>query len=81
MLKDIREHQQKMDNQQMSDKQVKNGVSQEDIVKKLKELKKPAMLSLKKTQNLTKSDYMHIQNYILLLLMSGHGGLPPRHQS
>ena len=48
MLKDIREHQQKMDNQQMSDKQVKNGVSQEDIVKKLKELKKPAMLSLKR---------------------------------
>ena len=78
MLKDIKEHQQQMDNQQMSEKQVKNGVSREDIVQKLKELKKPAMASLKKSQNLTKADYMHIQNYIMLLLMSGEGGLPPR---
>ena len=61
----------------MSEKQLKNGVSQEDITKKLKELKKPAMLSLNKKQNLTKADYMNIQNYILLLLMSGQGGLPP----
>ena len=78
MLKDIKQHQQQMDNQQMSEKQVKNGVSREDIVQKLKELKKPAMASLKKSQNLTKADYMHIQNYIMLLLMSGEGGLPPR---
>ena len=78
MLKDIKEHQQQMDNQQMSEKQVENKVSQEDIVKKLKELKKPAMLSLKKSQNLTKADYNNIQNYILLLLMSGQGGIPPR---
>ena len=78
MLKDIKEHQEKMDNQQMSEKQLQNGVSQDDITKKLKELKKPAMLSLNKKQNLTKADYMNIQNYILLLLMSGQGGLPPR---
>ena len=49
----------------MSEKQLKNGVSQEDIIKKLKDLKKPAMLSLKKKKDLTKADYMHIQNYVL----------------
>ena len=56
MLKDIKEHQQQMDNQQMSEKQVKkNGVSREDIVQKLKELKKPAMASLKKEPESYKS--------------------------
>ena len=65
MLKDIKQYQQQMDNLQMSEKQLKNGVSQEDIIKKLKDLKKPAMLSLKKKKDLTKADYMHIQNYVL----------------
>ena len=78
MLKDIKKHQETIENQQMSEKQMKNGVSQEDIMKKLKELKKMAMSSLKKEKDLSKADYMHIQNYLLLLLMSGQGGLPPR---
>ena len=78
MLADIKEHQNKMDHQQMTEKQIENGVSQEDILKKLKELKKVAMVSFKNSRSPTKSDYMHIQNYLLLLLMSGQGGLPPR---
>ena len=54
MLKDIKQHQEMIDNQQMSKKQMKNGVSQEDIGKKLKELKKYAMSSLRKVQTYQK---------------------------
>ena len=48
MLADIKEHQNKMDHQQMTEKQIENGVSQEDILKKLKELKKLAMVSIQR---------------------------------
>lgn len=78
MLKDIKEHQKKMDSQQMSEKQLENSVSQEDISKKLQQLKKPAMAALNGAKDISKQGYQDIQNYILLLLMSGHGGLPPR---
>ena len=78
MLKDIKEHQKKMDSQQMSEKQLENSVSQEDISKKLQQLKKPAMAALNGSKDISKQGYQDIQNYILLLLMSGHGGLPPR---
>lgn len=78
MLRDIKEHQKKMDSQQMSEKQLENSVSQEDISKKLQQLKKPAMAALNGSKDISKQGYQDIQNYILLLLMSGHGGLPPR---
>lgn len=62
----------------MSEKQLENSVSQEDISKKLQQLKKPAMAALNGAKDISKQGYQDIQNYILLLLMSGHGGLPPR---
>ena len=79
MLKDIKAHQRKIDTQQMSAKQLKNNVTQEEVSKKIKELKKIAIKALNKSsETLTKKDYQDIQSYILLLLMSGQGGLPPR---
>jgi len=79
MLNNIKAHQEIMDTQVMSEKQVENSVSQEDIKKKLSQLKSHATKLMKKeAETLTKQDYQSIQNYIMLYVMSGQGGLPPR---
>ena len=77
MLLDIKEHTNEIDKQEKSQKQIENSISQEEIKALLKHLKKKAD-SLFKQSTHSNRDYQDIQDYIMLLLMSGQGGLPPR---
>ena len=77
MMEDIQEHIHNIEEQQKTQKQIENSISQDEIKAFLKKLKKKAdILFQKSTHN--NRDYQEIQDYLMLLLMSGQGGLPPR---
>ena len=77
MLLDIKEHTKHIEKQVKSQRQIKNSISQEEIRTLLKKLKKKADMLFKQSTHSNK-DYQDIQDYIMLLLMSGQGGIPPR---
>ena len=77
MLLDIKEHIKHVEKQEKTQKQIENSISQDEIKALLKKLKKKADISFKKSAHINR-DYQSIQDYIMLLLMSGQGGLPPR---
>ena len=77
MLDDIKAHMEVINTQQKTPKQQENSISQEEIGVLLKKFKKKADILMKKPSHSNK-DFQIIQDYLMLLLMSGHGGLPPR---
>jgi hypothetical protein len=77
MLLDIKAHIKNIEKQEKSQKQIENSISQDEIKQLLKNLKKKADVLFKQSSHSNK-DYQTIQDYLMLLLMSGQGGFPPR---
>lgn len=77
MAEDIKAYKDDVSKQEMNDKQKQAFKSQDEIKNKLDVLKAEADMLYKK-DNKTSTDLNAIQNYIILLLTSGLGGIPPR---
>ena len=68
--KKIKEQKEALSNNEMNDKQKENWVSEEDIKKKLEELRKQANIFYKK-RSLTPQELQRLQDYIILAIMGG----------
>lgn len=68
--KKIKEQKEALSNNEMNDKQKENWVSEEDIKKKLEELRKQANVFYKK-KSLTPQELQRLQDYIILAIMGG----------
>lgn len=68
--KKIKEQKEALSNNEMDDKQKENWVSEEDIKKKLEELRKQANVFYKK-KSLTPQELQRLQDYIILAIMGG----------
>lgn len=68
--KKIKEQKEALSNNEMNDKQKENWVSEEDIKKKLEELRKQANIFYKK-KSLTPQELQRLQDYIILAIMGG----------
>lgn len=77
MQKDIQQYDDKELNQEKTETQKQNWVSQEDI-KKVFLFYKTEADKLFKLKELTSGQFQTLQNYIILCLLSGQEGFPPR---
>lgn len=77
MMEDIQEYQKTIDKQEKTDAQEKNWVSSEEIEEKMKQLEKIACPLVKK-DSLTNAELQHVQNFIILALLSGKYIMPRR---
>ena len=77
MLTDINKYNEEQHKQEQSEKQSESWVHGDEIKKLISTFEKEIKLLYKK-QNLTITDLQTIQNYIILCLLSGQEGFPPR---
>lgn len=77
MKKDIEEYEQNELNQEKSETQQKNWVTQEEI-KKVFDFYKTEADKLFKLKELASGQFQTLQNFIILCLLSGQEGFPPR---